>query len=170
MKYANILAATKSEAIFPVVNGLAVEADGYMLTHEQMENVETALHEAQAIGALHTMAQEQLAAAQQELTQIQANLTTADEARQAAEAALATANSDLQAERDANTIAAADLATAQQQLTAAQEQIANLQAENATLKEDTPIGADTNKQKDSFTKGVKKTRNSIDAYVDRFQG
>jgi DNA-binding NarL/FixJ family response regulator len=124
MKYSNILAATKSEAIFPVVNGLAVEADGYMLTHEQMDNVEAALHEVQAQSALHTIAQEQLTAAQQDLITAQAAFT----AEQAAHATTTT------------------------QLTEAQATIATLTAQVTTLSEQTPPPADTTRQKDASGK------------------
>ena len=124
MKYANILAATKTEAIFPVVNGLAVEADGYMLTHEQMDNVEAALQTAQAQDIILTGAQEQLTAAQQEVTTAQASLAEA----QAAQATTAT------------------------QLTEAQATIATLTAQVATLSEQTPAPENTSREKDASGK------------------
>jgi septal ring factor EnvC (AmiA/AmiB activator) len=120
MKYANILAATKTEAIFPVVNGLAVEADGFMLTHEQMDNVEAALHEAQAQTALHTIAQEQLEAVQSQLSQLSQELEQAQAAH----------------------------ATTTTQLTEAQATIATLTAQVATLSEQTPAPEETSRETD----------------------
>ncbi len=89
MKYQKILAASKADAIDAVINGLAVEADGFLLSHEQMDNLEAALANADAtlqqLQQQHQDTTGQLSAAQAELQSVQSQVDTA-------QSELATAN------------------------------------------------------------------------------
>lgn len=165
MKYLNILKASKSEAIFPVVAGLAVEADGYMLSAEQMDNVDAALAQAQAQAdtALEAVAQEQIAQLQANLQTEAENLATAQQSLATAQEQITQLQANLQAEAEALQLAQADLTTAQQQAAA-------LQTENDRLKNETPTPDDTRTDADQVNKTKKKTRNSFDRYADEMIG
>lgn len=163
MKYAQILKASKAEAIFPVVAGLAVEADGYMLSAEQMDNVDAALAASEDANA--TVAQLQADAQNHatQLTTLTQSLQTAQESLATAEQQLTQLRADLQAEQDALTLAQADL-------TAAQQQVATLQAENDRLKDETVPPADTRTDADQVNKPKKKTKTSFDRLADSMLG
>lgn len=82
-KYASVLAASKSESILAVIEGLPVSANGFFLTEAQMDGIDAALVGAetnatalQTAEAARTAQSEKLSAAELELTN--ANNTIAE--------------------------------------------------------------------------------------------
>jgi hypothetical protein len=93
MKFQNLLAASNSQEILAVIEGLPVDANGYFLTEAQMEAIEEVL----SANAIAMSANEQTAAALAE------QIATANTARDEAAAALVTANETIAA-RDARIV------------------------------------------------------------------
>ncbi len=125
MKYANILAASNSDAIVPVIAGLAIEGDGYALSHEQMDSIEATLEANQA-----TIAQQQ-----QQLDQ-------ATEMAQESSTALTAANEELASQRTATEELQQRLDASEAALATAQQRISQLESGDATPGADVNAGAD----------------------------
>jgi len=166
MEYKNLLKASKSPAIQPVIEGLAVEANGLLLTYEQANAIEEEL----AAGAAAATQAEALSTQVAGLTEA---LATASE--QAAQ--LAAVQQQLQQQTEALQLAEADLATAQQNLAAAQQTatgheqtIANLQQQVQQLEQGTEPPAGTRRAADPAGSGKPRKKDSFDRYAESVLG
>ena len=97
-KYSNILAASKSDSILAVIEGLPVDANGFFLSAEQMDNINATLATTNQIAV---EASETLTAANEQLATLQTQLETQN-------AQLETANARIAELESGNGAAAAD--------------------------------------------------------------
>jgi paraquat-inducible protein B len=88
MKYPKFLAATKSTEIVAAISGLPVNSDGFIVSEDEVANVEAALIAAETVGAT-------VATLQASLDTANENLATAQAAQQTAETALTEANATI---------------------------------------------------------------------------
>lgn len=132
MKYANILAASKADGIAPIIPGLASETEGWLLTSEQMDNIDA-----------------ELAANAAAIGQLQTQLDTATEMAVESSNGLTAANEELAAQRAATEELQTRLDASEAALAAAQQRIAQLESGDATRGADAAAGADPNRGNDA---------------------
>lgn len=124
MKFKKVLAATKSESILAVIEGLPVDAAGFFMTEEQMTAVEEQLEaNASAIAGHDTV-----------VTGLNEQITAANTAREEAAAAQATAETAL--------------ATANSSITEKDARIKELEEQVGRLEAATPPPTNTRTEKD----------------------